>query len=60
MLTRITAGRAALRKSPTFERPLTKLPPFAEISLARVAEEYLSKLTVDEASVEKVVRDAPM
>jgi hypothetical protein len=24
------------------------------------AEEYLSKLTVDEASVEKVVRDAPM
>jgi hypothetical protein len=25
-----------------------------------VAEEHLSKLTVDEASVEKVVRDTPM
>jgi hypothetical protein len=24
------------------------------------AEEHLSKITVDEASVEKVVRDAPM
>ena len=26
----------------------------------KAAEEHLSKLTVDEASVEKVVRDAPM
>jgi hypothetical protein len=28
---RVTAGRAALRKFPTFERPPTKLLPFAKI-----------------------------
>ena len=33
----------------------------AQMTAAHVAaEEYLSKLTVDEASVEKVVRDTPM
>ena len=33
----------------------------AQMTAARVAaEEHLSKLTVDEASVEKVVRDTPM
>jgi hypothetical protein len=33
----------------------------AQMTAAHVAaEEHLSKLTVDEASVEKVVRDAPM
>jgi hypothetical protein len=33
----------------------------AEMTVARIAaEEHLSKLTVDEASVEKVVRDTPM
>jgi hypothetical protein len=33
----------------------------AQMTAAHVAaEEHLSKLTVDEASVEKVVRDTPM
>jgi len=33
----------------------------AQMTAAHVAaEEYLSKLTVDEASAEKVVRDTPM
>jgi hypothetical protein len=33
----------------------------AQMTAAHLAaEEYLSKLTVDEASVEKVVRDTPM
>ena len=33
---RVTAGRGALRKFPTFERPPAKLPPFEKRSLARV------------------------
>jgi hypothetical protein len=51
-LVRLTKARRALEK---MQKQL------ARMTAAQVAaEEHLSELTVDEASVEKVVRDAPM
>jgi hypothetical protein len=49
---RLSAARLVL------ERMQKQLAPMTAAHAA--AEEHLSKLTVDEASVEKVVRDAPM
>jgi hypothetical protein len=48
--------------TPTPRRVLEKMQnQLAQMTAAHVAaEEHLSKLTVDEASVEKVVRDTPM
>jgi hypothetical protein len=49
---RLSAARLVLER-------MRKL--LAQVTAAHVAaEEHLSKLTVDEASVEKVVRDTPM
>jgi hypothetical protein len=49
---RLSAARLVL------ERMQKQLAPMTAAHAA--AEEHLSKLTVDEASVEKVVRDTPM
>ena len=51
-LVRVTKARGVLEKMQT---------QLARMTAAHIAaEEHLSKLTVDEASVEKVVRDTPM
>ena len=50
-ITRLSGARLVL------ERMQKQL---AQMTAAHAAEEHMSKLTVDEASVEKVVRDTPM